>query len=267
MMGALNGKRIVNTRAAHQAEVLNRLLRMQGAVPQDYPCIDIVPPEDSTRLDASLADLVEGRFDWLVLTSANTVFALSERLRVLGLTLSGGGFRVAAVGPTTAAVARLHLGLESITLPAEYVAESLANALPVEPGARVFLPESAIARPTLAENLKARGAAVSAVEAYQTVCRHGGVDLPGLLAQQQIDALTFTSSSTVTCFLERLRGQGGKLEDALMVCAACIGPATAATARDFGFAILVVPSEHTVEGLVSALVDHFAQRIKTGEER
>jgi hypothetical protein len=53
MTGVLDGKFIVNTRATHQAKGLNTLLRMRGAVPLDYPCIAIAPPEDSVLLDAA----------------------------------------------------------------------------------------------------------------------------------------------------------------------------------------------------------------------
>jgi uroporphyrinogen-III synthase len=208
---------------------------------------------------------VAGRFEWLILTSANTVFAISQHLTALGLTLTGTAFRTAAVGPATAEAAR-QLDLELVDLPAEYIVEALANSLHIEPGMRVLLPESALARPTLADLLAARGAEVSVVTAYRTVCGHGGVDVPQLLAQKQIDALTFTSSSTVTCILERLSKEGGQRENAVSVCAACIGPKTAATARACGFTVLTIPSEHTLEGLVTALDGYFAQQVTTGEQ-
>jgi len=193
------------------------------------------------------------------------VHAIAQRISALGLTLAGSRFRTAAVGPSTAEAARQQLGLEQIDLPAAYIADSLADHLPVEAGTRVLLPESAIARPTLADRLAARGAAVSVVQAYQTVCGEGGVDVSLLLAQKRIDALTFTSSSTVTCFLERVDREGGRREDALAVTAVCIGPKTAATARDCGFTVLPIPAEHTLDGLVSALESYFAERI--GEQR
>ncbi len=266
MTGALTGKRIVNTRAVHQAEAFNGLLRVRGAVPLAYPCIAIVPPEDSGSLDATLFDLVAGRYNWLVLTSANTVYAIAQRLSALGLTLVGTAFRTATIGPATAETARQQLGLNMSDLPTEYVAEALASSLPLELGTRVLLPESAIARPTLAGMLAARGAEVTTVTAYQTVCGRGGIDVPQLLAQEQIDALTFTSSSTVTGFLERLSNEGGQLENAVPVCAACIGPKTAMTARKCGFTVLDTPSEHTLEGLIDALDTYFAQRIRAEEQ-
>lgn len=263
MTEALSGKRIVNTRATHQAEGLNTLLRARRAIPLDYPCIAITPPKDSGLLDAALLQLITGRFDWLVLTSANTVFAISERLQTLGLIFKGAAFRTAAVGTATAEIAEAWLGLELFGLPPQYMAESLAEHLPIETGTRVLLPESAIARPLLADRLVARGVVVSVIDAYQTICGQGGADIPLLLAQNQIDALTFTSSSTVTYFLERIHKEGGHKDDALAVCAACIGTKTAATARECGFKVLTTATEQTLNGLIEALDTYFAHQSET----
>lgn len=257
MTGGLAGKRIVNTRAIHQAETLNVLLRQRDAIPLDYPCITVTPPDDPALLDAALFDLKAGNYEWLVLTSANTVFAIAERLAVLGLTLNGGRFQTAAIGPATADAIQQNLGISIADFPAEYVAESLANHLPLKVGERVLLPESALARPTLAENLTARGASVTVVMAYQTVCGTGGANIAYLLTQGQVDMLTFTSSSTVTYFVERLQNEGGRLEMALAVPAACIGPKTAATAQAYGFSLVDVPDEHTLVGLVVMLERYF----------
>ena len=83
MTGILTGKQIVNTRALHQAHALDELLCLQGAVPVAYPCVDIVPPDNSSQLDRALLDLAVGHYEWLILTSVNTVLALAERLSIL----------------------------------------------------------------------------------------------------------------------------------------------------------------------------------------
>ena len=84
----LTGKQVANTRALHQAEELDRLLYRTGAIPISYPCLAIAPPENSTSLDVALCQLAGGRFDWLVLTSSNTVLAIQTRLQHLGLDTS-----------------------------------------------------------------------------------------------------------------------------------------------------------------------------------
>lgn len=103
------------------------------------------------------------------------------------------------------------------------------------------------------------------VDAYQTVCGHGGIAISEYIAKNQIDALTFTSSSTVTCFLERLRHEGASQESVFRLCAACIGPKTAATAYEHGFQFVTVGSENTLEGLLAALEHYFAQQIMSNQ--
>lgn len=261
MRRPLDGRGIVNTRAIHQAETLNRLLLERGALPLAYPCIAIVPPPECTDLDRALDRLVRGDFDWLVLTSANTVTALAERLAARGMAGACSAVRVAAVGPATAAAARELLSVECVDLPPQYVAESLAESLgtsgALQPGARVLLPESAIARPTLAERLTALGALIEVVTAYETRCASGGVDLPALIAAARVDALTFTSSSTVSCFRQRLAAEGGRIDSLLDTCTVCIGSKTERTARELGFRRILVPAESTVEAMVDTLERHF----------
>ncbi len=239
---SLQGKRVVVTRAAHQAGELADLLRQRGAVPVLYPCIALVPPQDTTALDYVLRNLAA--FDWLILTSANTVDIL--RLRAARLNIAP-RLKVAAVGAATAAALRDALGIEADFIPAVQTAEHLAEALPLRPGERVFLPQSAIARPHLRQILSERGAHVTAITAYKTTVGTGGEDVPYLLETGQIDALTFTSSSTVTHFVQR----AGTVSE---VPAACIGAATAQTAREAGFGCVIAPdADYTLTGLVAVL--------------
>lgn len=249
------GRRIVNTRATWQAEPLNALLRERGAIPVEYPCIAFAPPDDLAPLDAALRDLAAGYFAWLVLTSANTAAALAERIAALRLMLDWEALRVVAVGEATAAAARDLLGAGRIDWVGASDGAGLALVIPVETGTRVLLPESTRARGTLAAGLAARGAETRVVAAYQTMRGAGGADVPRLLASGEIDALTFTSSSTVTGFLERLEEEGGEDQRvaALRLPVACLGAPTAATARAQGFSRITMPEQPTLAGMVAAL--------------
>jgi uroporphyrinogen-III synthase len=262
----LAGKRIVITRAAHQAGELEILLRGRRAVPLLYPCIAIAPPDHTTRLDSALYQVVQGGFDWLVLTSANTVLALAQRLDALKITV--GDFThisVAAVGPATAEAARAMLKLETALIPEKYSAESLVNALRPTPGMRLLLPQADLARPTLVEGLVAAGVTVTSVIAYRTVQGAGGVDLPTLLADGQVDVVTFTSPSTVHHFLDRVQAEGGNLDKLRDVIFACIGPTTAEAAHNLGLMVAVLPAEHTLNGLVDALERYFERFLEVNE--
>jgi len=251
----VRGRKIVVTRAPHQAGTLADLLRERGAEPLLYPCIDIQPPDDTTELDKALRQAVNGAFDWLVLTSSNTVEALRRRTKALGLSLVG--VPVAAVGPVTAQAAEASLGVRVAALPEDYVAEALAETLNPAPGMRVLLPQADIARDTLRDLLAEAGSDVTAITVYHTVMGRSGVDLPALLAAGQVDAITFTSSSTVTNCLRRLHDEGGDRAHLADVICACIGPKTANTAAGVGLERIVVPEVYTVESLVESLATVF----------
>ncbi len=259
--GPLSGKRVVVTRAPHQAGELDTLLRGRGAEPLPYPCITIAPPAEGGPLDAALQRLAAGEFAWLVLTSRNTVDVLADRLAVLGLTLSAApGLALAAVGRATAEAAQRVLGLRAALVPDEFIAEELAAALlaRLRPGERVLLCQADIARPVLANALAGHGYEVASVVAYRTIIGSGGVNLPALLTDRQVDAILFTSASTVRNFLTRLTTEGGNSADLHHVCVACLGPVTADVARNCGLTVHVVPAEHTLSALVDALEAHFA---------
>lgn len=261
----LLGKRIVVTRAAGQADELDDLLRSRGAEPLAYPCIAIAPPEDPEPFDAAVRDLAAGRFDWLVLTSRNAVTALAERWKTLTPLPLQSGVRqpvaLAAVGSATARAAARELGLTADLVPDEFVAEALAAALTtrLRPGTRVLLCQADIARPTLADALRAAGAVLTSVIAYRTVIGSGGVDLPALLAARQVDALTFTSASTVRNLPSRLQADGGRLADLADVPIACLGPITATAVQRLGLTVHILPAEHTIPALVAALEAHFGE--------
>ncbi len=259
-MSALDGKRIVITRALHQSSEFEELLHQQGAVPLAYPCIDIAPPQDSAPFDSALRDAANGVFDWLVLTSTNTVQAVADRLTTLGINLPA--LKTAAVGPATAEITWRLLGLEVSFIPDIYTADQMANTLHFAPCARILLPQSALADEVLTQMLKAAGANVVTVEAYQTVVGSGGVNLPALLKSGDVDAVTFTSPSTVKNLLTRFEIEDGNISLLKQICVGCIGTKTASAARENGFIVSVMPDDHTISGLVMALEHYFDSELR-----
>lgn len=253
----LAGIRVVVTRAPHQAAELADLLRRAGAAPVLYPCLAIKPPEDTQPLDSVLKSAFFGRYDRLVLTSANTVLILAQRLAALDLHWRG--LPAVAVGPKTAAAAETMLGVNVTLVAKKHVAESLAEEMSPIAGERLLLPQSAIARSVLADRLRAAGAHVTVIEAYRTCLGQGGDPVPALLADKMIEAITFTSSSTVTNFLKRLEKEGGERRHLTGVCLAAIGPVTADTMAEAGLPVDVMPADYTLDGLVNALVKTFTR--------
>ena len=260
--GGLAGRRVVVTQAAHQAHELAGLLTDCGAEALLYPCIAIAPPADPAPLDEALLAAAAGRFDWLVLTSANAVTALAQHLAHLDLPATAlARLPTAAIGPATADAAQAHLGRAADLVAEEHQAEGLAAALApqLRAGMHVLLPQADIARPLLATALAATGATVVHVTAYRTVKGQGGVNLPALLADHVVDAVTFTSSSTVRNLAARLAAEGSNPAALEGVCIACIGTVTAATAAEVGLAAAVVAQEQSIEGLVTALESYWSK--------
>lgn len=244
-MSRLMGKRVVVTRATHQAAELAQRLEARGALPVLYPCIEIVPPTDASALDAALQNAP--RFTWWVFTSVNTVIAVAARLSQLALAVDWQTVQVAAIGTRTADAARTLLGVMPAFVPDVQAAAHLAETLPLSGGEQIFLPQSALAEDTLIGALSARGAHVTAAHAYETRKGSGGEDVPALLADDAIHALTFTSPSTVTYFLERIQAPAPNLP------AACIGITTAQAAHENGFKRVLTAQPFSLDGLVSVL--------------
>jgi uroporphyrinogen-III synthase len=251
---ALTGRRVVNTRSPDQAGQLDELLIARRAIPLSYPCIDIALPEDAGDLRQAVRGLLAGRFDWVVFTSANAVRAVAEAAKPGRIPPRA---RVAAVGPGTARTVRSLLGVEVDLEPAIHTGEQLGRDLIVRNPGTVFLPLGDLAGDELSATLRESGAEITAVTAYRTVVGSGGVDLPELLRERQVDAVLFTSPSTVDNLALRLEHENGDWEGLAGLCIGCIGPVTSRAAVARGLRVRVQPRDHTLVGLVDELERFF----------
>jgi uroporphyrinogen III methyltransferase/synthase len=258
----LFGKRVVVTRAREQASELAARLEALGAETIEAPAIRIEPPEDPAGLDAAVGDRAAA--DWIVFTSVNGVDAWFAALARAGLDARAmAGRLVAALGPATAA--RLaERGLRADLEPAEFTGLALAEAMAARQplaGVRVLLARADIAPKELALALAAHGASVREVVAYRTVAETAGGDaVREMLDEKAVDWLTFTSSSTVRNFLravgaDAVHGSGAGI--------ASIGPTTSATLREAGLTPTLEAAQHTVPGLVKAMLGHNPKRTDT----
>jgi uroporphyrinogen III methyltransferase/synthase len=256
----LAGRAIVVTRAAAQAQRFTQLLQAAGARVVEAPVIAIVPPPTWEPLDAALDAL--DSFTWVVFTSVNGVAMVDRRLKTRGRSWADvQGRRVAAIGPATADALGEH-GIRPDVVPREYRAEGLVDYLRTRVGSadRILLPRAARTRDVLVTELRRFGAVVTEVPAYVTrPVDGGGARLRGALAAGAIDAITFTSSSTVRNFAE-LFSEDERRSWRGRVMIASIGPITAATAAEYGLVTEVMPTEYTIPALAGAVADYFARQ-------
>lgn len=273
----LEGKRVLVTRAAHQAGKLSEGLRAVGAEPVEVPVLEIQPPADLAPLDNALRSL--DSYDWLILTSANAVRALQERADSIVLQLTPNSRpKVAAVGEATAAAAR-ECGLRVDLVPEKYVAENLVEALlqsvhdvsghnfsraksadrkkralaPEQSfrGQRFLLARAEIARDVIPDALRTVGATVDVVDAYRNVMPAAAPQLLRKALEKGIDVATFTSSSSVTHLADAARAAGLAFPFA-EVRAISIGPVTSQTLRDLGWEPAAEARVSDIAGLIDA---------------
>jgi uroporphyrinogen-III synthase len=263
----LIGTRILVGRARHQAGSLSKTLRSLGARVIEIPFIEIRKPQSFAAMDEALDRLKT--YDWLILTSANGVEAMWDRLRKVGVTRRNlkrhfKHTQIAAIGPATKKAIVKH-GLKVKMVPEEYVAESVVKGLQEKvKGKRVLLVRAKVARDVIPDSLRAAGAQVDVVEAYETVVPEKSRTRLRALMKDSLrrpHIVTFTSSSTARNFAELLKPKSGtaksepsKARFLKNVQFASIGPVTSATLRELGLPAEIEAREFTMGGLIRAIV-------------
>ena len=256
----LFGKRIVVTRSREQAGELMEMLEERGAEAIAAPTVRIAPPLDLAPLEAAVEAV--SVFDWIIFTNANAVDSFMTRLLAAGDVRELKGVRLCALGAGTAPRLQRY-GIRVDLAPAEYRSEAVLAALAAEKPLReqrILLPHADGAREPLVEELRQAGADVMEVSAYRTSLaqaeRDSDRDIYRMLLDRQIDAVTFTSASTVRNFAQ-VYGQDQAADLLRTTVVASIGPVTAEAAQQLDIQTTVMPERYTIPDLVDALVAHF----------
>jgi uroporphyrinogen III methyltransferase/synthase len=259
----LFGWRVLVPRTKEQASSMMAELERYGAVGEVVPTISVEPPRTPAQMDKAIEGMVTGRYEWVGFTSVNAVRAVREKFAERGLdSRAFAGLKIAAVGGVTAEALR-GMGLVPDLVPSgEQSARGLLEEWPsydrdLDPINGVFLPRADIATDILVAGLQELGWAVDDVTAYRTV-RAAPPPAPvrDAIKKGDFDAVLFTSSSTV----RNLVGIAGKPHANTVV--ACIGPATAETAREHGLTVSVVAPEPSAAALVAALAAYGDERAR-----
>ncbi|MER3387043.1 MAG: uroporphyrinogen-III synthase [Microcella pacifica] len=240
----LLGWRVLVPRGGKWGDGIAAKLRALGATPVIAPLINFAGADDQAALDAELEALRAGDYGWLVVTSATTVDVLLGQ----GVRLPE-GTRVAAVGETTAHALQL-AGYPVDFVPSDHSARGLVKEWPDPGGARVLVPQSEIAEPTLVSGLRDRGIDARFVSAYRTVGVAAPAEIVTEIAEGRINGLLVSSGSVARQIAE----QFAPLPDCTVV--ACIGPRTAFDARAAGLTVHRIAEERSSSALVRALAEY-----------
>ncbi len=246
----LFGKRILVTRARAQASEFADILEENGAEVIQFPTIEIHP------LERHCSDIPSPKeYDWVIFTSVNAVEIYYQYIQDKGLdTRAFGGCKICAVGPKTVAALNT-IGITPDFIPSRSQASVITAEIDDVNGKKVLLPRAKIASADLPDALHHKGAVVDDLPIYDTVkVRNDYNDvLEKDLLDGKIDVVTFTSSSTVTNFIEMFPHNTAK--DLLnKVRVAVIGPSTKATAEEHGVHVDLVAKAATIESLAEAII-------------
>lgn len=254
----LFGRRIVVTRAREQASSFAERLARAGADVIEFPTIETVPPQSWASLDKELARL--DIYNWVIFTSANGVKYFVDRLKEIGSDIRAlKGIKIQAIGPKTAEAVE-SMGVRVDSVPSEYRAEAVVISLGADgvAGKNILIPRAKVARDVLPGELRKMGANVVIADAYETIKPDAKRDeMKKLFEEGRVDVVTFTSSSTVSNFVEMFgKEETLKLMNGVKV--ASIGPITSDTARKFGLNPVIEPSDYTTEALARAIERFYA---------
>lgn len=256
----LAGKTVMITRARAQSAEITARLEASGATVIHCATIEIVPPSSWTALDEALHKLAD--YDWLVFTSANGVEFFFRRLREKRTDVNPQptGQIICAIGPATAEALKAEGAVANVVASESRAEGALAAIIDYVGGPervrglKFLIPRARLAREVLPDGLRKLGARVDAVEAYQTTKPNAKAEsILQLFKERSIDAISFTSSSTVSN-LAAMVGLEDLSELLANTIAVCMGPVTAETAEKYGVARIVHPHEYNTEALVDSIV-------------
>ena len=246
----LLGKRIIVTRTREQASLLSEKLSSLGAESIEIPTIKIVP----LKADKKVKQAFKDGCDWVIFSSQNGVSEFYEILnkinkdsRILGKV------KVCAIGSETAKRLK-QIGIKADYVPPDYVAESILKYFKGAgfKGKKVLILGAKQARDFLPKGLKAQGLIVEKIDLYDTCMPKESKLILKQVFKQNIDMVTFTSSSTVVNFIKLLGKNYKKILKGIKL--ASIGPITSKTIRKYGLRPNMQAKVYTIKGLVEGIL-------------
>jgi uroporphyrinogen-III synthase len=253
----LLGKRILVTRAKAQASALSSQIEANGGIPIEMPLISCKEVEDKSAIDNAITSI--HTYDWLVFTSKNGIdFFLKDFKKLTGTTKIP--CKIAVVGKKTEDILTDY-GLQADLIPKLFVAESLLESLlsVLHTGERVLFPRGNLARTVIPESLRENNIYVNELDVYENIIEDSSKDqLYQAILHQEIDVVTFTSSSTVDNFVKLLEGTNWRDHIGKIIFAS-IGPITSKTMIKHDLPVHVEPKEYTIQGMLNSVMENLKE--------
>lgn len=248
MKNFLTGKKVLLTREARDNKDFADLIYAAGGEPLSIPMIGFRPSFIDEVVREKLENMNE--YDWLVITSKHGVeHAFRQTRETSDLP------KIAVIGEKTEKALRQY-GHVPHFVPSQFVAECFVEEfIPLlHKDSKVLVVKGNLARNLIAESIKESGHSCDEVILYENAMPEDSEEkLCEAIRDEQIDVITFTSSSTVKHFMGVVEKHS--LQSLISHCViACIGPIAKQTAEAYGLHIHVCADPYTVEGLVAGLM-------------
>jgi uroporphyrinogen III methyltransferase/synthase len=251
----LFGKKIIVTRSRAQASSLSKELRELGAEVIEFPTIEISLIPDNSNLDRAIDSVSD--YSWIIFTSVNSVEIFFKRVMSIKDARILAGIKIAVIGSATA-MSLNEYGIKADIIPEQFTSEGIVKALESYKaelkGKKVLIPGSLIARDLLPVSLTAMGALVEAVPVYENKTPEYTAEYIDSIFDKNLYLCTFTSSSTVTNFIDILK-VNNRNKYISKINGASIGPVTSKTAKEAGINLSIEAGVHTIPSLVSEIVN------------
>ena len=159
-----------------------------------------------------------------------------------------------AIGSATAALLA-EQGITADFVPKKYVGEELVDGLMplLTETSRVLIPRSKNARIYVVEALR-KVCPVDEYQIYETVREDNtDVDVAEMLKNKEIDYITFTSSTTVQYFVEKIGSEN--VDDTKNAKCVSIGPVTSDKMKELGLMVDVQAEVYTIAGMIEAILN------------
>ncbi|KKI92293.1 hypothetical protein WQ54_09870 [Bacillus sp. SA1-12] len=252
----LQGKRVLITRAKAQVQEFLTKIEAAGGIAIPAPLLEIRANEELEQMIKTTI-LHLKNYDCIVFTSANGVSFFKRYLDKWNIPYSKLNHLIAASVGSKTSKQMEKLGLRVSIIPEEFVAEKLAESLSksLPDHAKVLVIRGNLARPTLVTELKQKGFSVTDLVVYETIHKKDEAEkLKKYLQHDELDFITFTSSSTVDSFM-RVLNQQELQENLKKVVFVCIGPITNDTLNDYGYNG-IMPDSYTIDEMVKLMIEH-----------
>lgn len=249
----LQGKKILVTRAKAQASALSLKIEKYGGIPIVIPLITCEAIDDKTAIESVIKSI--HTYQWIVFTSKNGIDYFMAELQRMKAILPP-TCNIAVVGKKTKEVLETY-GYSSNVIPDEFVAESLAEKLKatVKSNDRILIPKGNLARNVIADTLRSNSIHVTELDVYNTIIEKSSNNKLYLaIKNNELDVVTFTSSSTVNNFVRLLEGTDWRnyLKNIMF---ASIGPITSQTMKENNIPIHIEAKEYTIQGMLNAIME------------